>query len=94
MEKEKNILLPFELINKILIMRPTHPIVNILRSYVDDHLDNYGISSNIYCFDIMHYLHNKELNHKYKSNRRRYKRKFNYCINEIKTYQWSDDVDI
>jgi hypothetical protein len=91
---ENKIILPFELINKILVMRPTHPIVNILRSYVDDNLDNYGISSNIYCFDIMHYLHNKELNHKYKSNRRTYKIKYNYCINEIKTYQWSDDVDI
>ena len=91
---ENKIILPFELINKILIMRPTHPIVNILRSYVDDHLDNYGISNVVYCFNIMLYLHNNELNYKYKSYRRINKRKYNYCINEIKTYQWSDDVDI
>jgi hypothetical protein len=29
---ENNILLPFELINKILIMRPTHPMVNVLNN--------------------------------------------------------------
>ena len=83
MENKKNILLPFELINKILIMRPTHPIVNILRSYVDNHLDCYGAGNVIYCYDIIHFLHNNELNYKYKSYRRTNKRKYNYCINEI-----------
>ena len=82
--ENKNILLPFELINKILIMRPTHPIVNILRNYVDNHLDNYGVGNGIYCYDIMYYLHNKEfLNYKYKSDRRINRRRYKYCIDEL-----------
>ena len=30
----------FDVINKTIIMRPYHPIVKILRDYVNDHLDN------------------------------------------------------
>ena len=81
-----NLILPMEIVNKILIMRPTHPIVNILRSYINDNLDNFGVNNVIYCHDIMFYLQNNDcfcmeyFNFKYKSYRRRYK----YCIDEIK----------
>ena len=34
--------IPIEIINKILIMRPFHPKVKILRDYVNDNLDNNG----------------------------------------------------
>ena len=83
--ENKNKLLPFELINKILIMRPSHPIVNILRSYVDDHLDNYEAGNVVYCFNIIHFLHYNDnvLNYKYKSYKRIYRRRYKYCIDEL-----------
>ena len=83
----KNVFLPFEIINKILIMRPTHPIVNILRNYVNENLDNYGTGNVIYCYDIIYCLQNNDwmqcLNYKYKSYRRIYKRMHKHCIDEI-----------
>ena len=81
--------LPLEIVNKILIMRPTHPIVNILRNYVNENLDNYGTGNVIYCYNIIFCLQNNDccglycLNYKYKSYRRIYKRMHKYCIDEI-----------
>ena len=39
---QTKIKLPFKILNKILIIRPSHPILKILRDYLNDHLDNYG----------------------------------------------------
>ncbi len=74
-----NLILPIEIVNKILIMRASHPIVNILRSYINDNLDTFGKDNVIYCNDIIYCLRNNDclgmryFNHKYKSYRRRYK---------------------
>ena len=82
-----NIILPFEIINKILIMRPTHPIVKILRNYVNEHLDTYGTGNVIYCYDIIYCLQNNDIMHcldyKYKSYRKINKRMHKHCIDEI-----------
>ena len=55
--------LPLELVNKIIIMRPTHPTVNILRKYVNKNLDNYGTGNVIYCYDIIFCLQNSDMLH-------------------------------
>ena len=83
----KNVFLPFEIINKILIMRPTHPIVKILRNYVNEHLDTYGTGNVIYCYDIIYCLQNNDwmqcLDYKYKSYIRKKRLMYKRCIDEI-----------
>ena len=39
---------PFEIMHKMLIMRSSHPILKILRDYLNDHIDNYGTGNVIY----------------------------------------------
>ena len=51
--------LPLELFNKILT------IVNILRLYVNEHLDNYGAGNITYCYDIIFCLPNKNCCERY-----------------------------
>ena len=56
-----NVLLLFELINKILIMRPSHPIVTILRKYIKDrNIENGNKTNTIYCEDVYFLLQNNE----------------------------------
>ena len=104
----KNVFLPFEIINKILIMRQTHPIVNILRNYVNENLDNYGTGNVIYCYDIIYCLQNNDwmqcLNYKYKSYRKiisynifikYYDDTENYTFKTFeKSPDWNIDIDI
>ena len=41
--------LPLELVNIISIMRPTHPIVKILRDYAKKYLFEYDLDNICYC---------------------------------------------
>ena len=53
--------LPIEIINKILIMRPPHPIVKILREYVDCRcLDLGEVNNIIYCPYVYYFLQNND----------------------------------
>ena len=45
-----------EIINKILTMRPTHPIVNILRDYSKEYLWGDDIDNVFYCTDVMFFF--------------------------------------
>ena len=71
--------LPIEIINKILIMRPPHPIVKILREYVDCRcLDLGEVNNIIYCPYVYYFLQNNDcfmmenFNYRYKNYRRMY----------------------
>ena len=81
-----NIILPMEIVNKILIMRPSHPIVTILREYTNNHLGPYNDGNTFYCEEIYFRLQNNDcfmlecLDYKYKS----YRRVYNKVINSIK----------
>ena len=81
-----NIILPMEIVNKILIMRPSHPIVTILREYTNNHLGPYNDGNTFYCKEIYFRLRNNDcfmmecLDYKYKS----YRRVYNKVINSIK----------
>ena len=81
-----NIILPMEIVNKILIMRPSHPIVTILREYTNNHLGPYNDGNTFYCEEIFFRLQNNDcfmlecLDYKYKS----YRRVYNKVINSIK----------
>ena len=80
------IILPMEIINKILIMRPSHPIVTILREYANNNLNHHDEVTIFYCKNIYWWLkHNdcfmmENLNYKYKS----YRRLYNKVIKQIK----------
>ena len=81
-----NIILPMEIVNKILIMRPSHPIVTILREYTNNHLGPYNDGNTFYCKEIYFRLQNNDcfmmecLDYKYKS----YRKVYNKVINSIK----------
>ena len=82
-----NIILPMEIINKILIMRPTHPITNILRNYSKQYLDAYDVNNIFYCKNVRFWMQNNDcfgmhcFDYKYK----RYRRIYNRSIIELKT---------
>ena len=83
--------LPLELVNKSLILRLTHPRVNILRDYAKKYLREYDVDNMIYCknpiswMQIIHCCEMYCFNYKYKSYRRiyKYKRMYKYYIDEI-----------
>ena len=79
-------------------MRPTHPIVKILRNYVNEHLDTYGTGNVIYCYYIIYCLQNNDIMHcldyNYKSYRKINKRMYKYCIDEIERKIVSYDIFI
>ena len=91
-----NIILPFEIINKILLMRQPHPIVKILRNYAKIYLCEYEIDNIFYCKNPIYWMqyslywmeHNEFcemycFNYKYKSYIRKKRLMYNWCINEI-----------
>ena len=55
-----NIILPMEIVNKILIMRPSHPIVNVLHKFVEDTGLNWFNTgeSGFFCNRVYWYLQN------------------------------------
>ena len=90
-----NILLPFELINKILIMRPSHPIVTILRKYIKDrNIENGNETNIIYCDHVYYLLQNndcfmmEDFNYKYKSYRKCYNKVIKRLNMEIDKYNF------
>ena len=80
-----NIFLPFEIINKILLMRQPHPIVNILRDYAKIFLYDFDVNNIFYCKNPLFWMQNNDccgmycFIYKYKS----YRRKYKSCIDEI-----------
>ena len=94
-----------EIINKILIMRPTHPIVNILRDYSEEYLQGDDVDNVFYCKHVRFWMQNNDcfmmncFDYKYKSYRRIYKRsiialqrKINE-YNEHKKYCYDNNID-
>ena len=86
--------LPIEIINKILIMRPSHPIVKILREYVNDRTLGIGGENHIfYCRHVYHLLKNndcfmmEDFNYRYKNYRRMYKNVIESLNRRIKWYK-------
>ena len=100
-----NIFLPMEIVNKILIMRPPHPVVNILRDYSKKYLDEDDIDNVFYCKHVIWWLQNNDcfmmqcFDYKYKSYRRIYKRSIIELkrkiieYNEHKKYCYDNDID-
>ena len=87
--------LPTEIINKILVMRPPHPIVIILREYVDDKcLDSSDVNHVNYCPYIYYYLQNNDcfmmenFNYRYKNYRRMYKNIIKSLQQQIMEYEF------
>ena len=74
------IILPMEIINKILIMRPTHPIATLLRDYGKQYLYDFDVDNVFYCKNVRFWMQNNDcfmmncFDYKYKSYRRIYKR--------------------
>ena len=100
-----NIFLPLEIVNKILIMRPSHPVVNILRDYSKIYLDGYDVDKVFYCKNVLWWMKNNDcfmmqcFDCKYKSYRRIYKRSIIELkrkiseYDEYKKYCYDNDID-
>ena len=93
-----NIILPMEIVNKILIMRPSHPIVTILREYTNNNLNNHDEVTIFYCKNIYWWLQNNDcfmmeyLNYKYKSYRRVYNKVINSLKHQIHDYDFYKEL--
>ena len=93
-----NIILPMELVNQILIMRPSHPIVTILREYANNHLNHYDEGPIFYCNGIYWWLKNNDgfmcecLNYKYTSYKRRYNKVIKFIKYKIQYYNFYKEL--
>ena len=100
-----NIILPMEIINQILIMRPSHPVATILRDYSKNFLDKSDVNNVFYCKHVRHWMQNNDcvgmscFDYKYKSYRRIYKKSIIELqrkiieYNKHKKYCYDNDID-